>query len=82
MRVALALIAVAQVGVGVELQHHEVGVARRQGPDGAGGQRMLAAQHERKPAVVQHRLDDARQLVQRRLDRRCAISGARSAATP
>ena len=82
MRIALAQIAIAQIGVGVELQHHEIGVARHKGPDGAGGQRMLPAQHEGKLAAGQDRLDDARQLVERRLDRRTAIRGARSAATP
>ena len=69
VRIALAQVAVAQVGMGVELQHHEVLMARRERADGAGGQRMLAAQHERKFAGRQHRLDDARELVERRLDR-------------
>ena len=55
MRVALALVAVAQVGVRIELQHHEVLVPRREGTDGAGGQRMLAAQHEREFALLEQR---------------------------
>ena len=46
--VVVALVAVAQVGVGIELQHDEVAVARRERSDGARRQRMLAAEHERE----------------------------------
>ncbi len=60
VREMLALIAVAQVGVGIELQHHQVLVARSERADGAGRQRMLAAEHERKLAGRQHRLDQSR----------------------
>ena len=54
MREVLAQVAVAQVGVGIELQHHQILMALGEGADGAGGQRMLAAQHEREFAGIEH----------------------------
>jgi hypothetical protein len=65
MREGLALIAVAQIGMGIELQHHQTRIARSKWADGACGQGMLTAQHEREFAGFEHAADQGRQLVQR-----------------
>ena len=82
MREVLAQVAVAQVGMGVELQHHQVLVALGERADGAGRQRMLAAQHEGKLAGIQHAADQPGQLLQRRRQRPARWPAPRSAATP
>ena len=81
VRIALAQIAVAQVGVGIELQHHEVGVARREG-------RMAPAVSECSPPSTNGNLPSCSTLSTRPASWSSAasigvaISGARSAATP
>ena len=82
MREGLAQIAVAQIGMRIELQDHQVLVALGERADGAGRQRMLAAQHEGKLARVEHAADQAGKLIQRRRQRLGDGRLRDSAATP
>ena len=66
----LAEITIAQVGVGIELQHDEVGVRGREWTDCTRRKGMLTTDDERKPTRRAYRLDEPGELVQGRLDRR------------
>jgi hypothetical protein len=63
----LAQITVAQVGMGVDLDDDEVRVAAQERPDSADGQRVLAAENQRKLSLSQHALDQAVDLGERGL---------------
>ena len=63
VRVVLAEVAVAQVGVGVELQHDEVFVGLGERADRAGRQRVFAADDEREFLCLKHLGDDGFELL-------------------
>ncbi len=69
----LAEVAVAQVGVGVDLKDDQVVMATGEGAHGTGGERVFAAEHEGKGTACGDGFDNFLELVEGRRNAGCDL---------
>ena len=82
VRIVLAEVAVAQVGMGVELQNHEIGIARGKRTDGASRQRVLTSEHEREARPTRRPMRPDRRAAASAASMGRTTAGSRNAAMP